>query len=489
MTTVNRDSLTPTHSPELEAPPSPAPAASPLKGASQSEVEAFDDSAAGPTVMQGSNVGAIAAQNVGRLDANAVVGQVKELMSRGALDWMVTGDECRHALGLLESLPPGEYQKAIKALSSSGELSVLCEKMPAEQRRDLAESAVRGGLTTATPSLSARGLRDPQPPPQPRLIANPPSLPPELRQIIHGENAARGRQYEASFNEYVDAWCKKAGGCKTPLELRALGPLSHPPQLLEPGLGAEDFKARRFAGDLCSRNIGIERAAVAVSQQVSGFRDELSVGGFGLDFEVKLKIKGEGEIARDTEGSGGQSFSAKGTLTQDGRIINQDVGTETVVGLGRHGAELEGKFSPQGHLEAVAAEVGGFGVELEREGKTTFKVPVMEGVAVESFVNHQNATTGASLVGKEEAQLLGWTLEGEGKIGFTAKGIEKAYYADIGGTQEGFFGPMPELTAGKQWGATASMSPLLSVTCLPNPAILVFLGQRSEDSRIIEIFR
>ncbi len=451
MTTVNRESLTLTHAPELEAPRENANAVGATSRASRSEVEAFDTSGPGSPVLQGSSVGAIAAQNVGRLDAQAVVAQVKELMTRGALDWMVTGEECRHAVGLLESLPPGEYQKAIKALSTSGELRVLCETMPAEQRRELAESAVRGGLTTARPALLPPGLRDPQPPAQPPLIANLPSLPLELRQLIHRENAARGRQYEATFNQYVDAWCKKAGGCKTPLELRALGPLSQPPQLLEPGLGEEDFKARRFAGDLCSRDIGIERAAVALSQQVSVFRRELSAGGFGLDFEVKLKLKAEGEVGKDTEGSAGQSFSAKGTLTQDGRIINQDVGTESLIGVGRHGTELEAKFSPDGHLEAVSGEVGGFGVELEREGKATFRVPVVEGVAVETFVNRKNATTGATLVAKEEAHLFGWTLEGDGKIGFTSKGIDKRYYADIGGKQEGIFGPMPELNDRKPW--------------------------------------
>lgn len=461
MTTVNRDSLTATHSAELEAAPFPAAPTAPTKVGSQSEVEAFDGSGPGPTVMQGSSVGAIAAQNVGRLDANAVVAQVKELMSRGALDWMVTGDECRHALGLLESLPPGEYQKAIKALSTSGELRVLCEQMPAEQRRELAESAVRGGLTFATPPLLAPGLGDPQPPAQPSLISNHPSLPMELRQLIHAENAARGQRYEASFNRYVDDWCKKVGGCKTPLELRMLGPHSTPPQLLEPGLADEDFAAKRFKGDLCSREIGSERAAKVLSDQVSVFRRELTAGGFGLDFELKLKLKAAGEVARETEGSAGQEFSTKGTLTQDGRVINQDVSSQSVIGGGRYGAALEGKFSPDGNLQAVAGEVGGLGLELEREGKTTFKVALAAvgepsvqgaGVSLESHVNPNRATMGAALVGETHGELLGWKLEAEGKIGFTSKGIDKRYYADIGGKQEGFFGPMPELTDGKPWG-------------------------------------
>jgi hypothetical protein len=129
--------------------------------------------------------------------------------------------------------------------------------------------------------------------------------------------------------------------------------------------------------------------------------------------------------------------------------------------VGRGGAKAEAKFNPDGSLDAVAGEAGGFGVELDREGKTTFKVPLASvgdpteegaGVSLESYVDQKHATTGAALVGQAEGSLFGWTLEVEGKLGFSSKGMDRQYYADIGGQQEGFFGPMPELTDGKQWG-------------------------------------
>jgi hypothetical protein len=450
MPAVNRDSLTLTHSPQVETPHAEVPVAratSTTNRAATSQVESFNPSNTSLAVQQGSTVGSIAASAVGQLDANAVVGQVKELMG----GWRVSADDCQHAVGLLKSLPAAEYGKAVKELSRSGELRVLCESIPAELRRDLAESVVHGGLTTMSPGLLARGLRDPQPPAQPAMISNAPSLPKELREVIHGENLTRARKYEADFNAYADAWCAKVATCQSPMALRELGQLSNPPRLLEPGISDSDLAAKRFVSLHCQINIGAERAAKAVSEQVSVFRKELAAGSFGLTFEVRGQATFDGEVAKNTRLGAGGGFEARGTLTQDGRLIDQGAKTEAVVAGGRGHNKVEAKFDAEGHLEAAAAEVGGFGLELERAGDVTFKAPVAPGIAVESFVNHRNATSGAALGGEEEGEFLGAHVKVEARIGFTAKGIDRSYYADIGGAQEGFFGPMPELTNGSKW--------------------------------------
>lgn len=446
MPAVNRESLMPVHSAELEQAEAPG-VGTPV--VSQQQVESFDEATSSSIVQHGLAVGSIAASSVRSLDAKAVVAQVKELMG----GWLVSGDDCRHAVGLLQSLPPAQYARALRALSESGELKTLCEKTPAELRRELAESAVQGGATTSTPERLSRGLKDPQPPAQPAMIVNSPSLPKELREVIHQENQARAQQYQQAFGAYVDAWCAKVAGCKTPMELRALGPVANPPALLEPGICDADFAAKRFTSLNCRTNLGVERAAKAVSAQVSVFRKELAAGGFGIDFEVKAKFTAKAEGKWHTEGAVGTGVVAKGTFTDDGRVIKAKVAEESVLEGGVHGAKLEGKFDAAGHLEEVSGEVLGAGIELERDGEVTFKAPtvLLPGVSVETLVNGNEATYGARVVGEEEGELGFGTLKVEAKIGFTAKGVAREYYEDIGGAQQGFFGPMPELEAGAKW--------------------------------------
>src|SRR5690242_14480612 len=113
MTTVNRQSVTPMHSVEFDT----APVDVTVRGqTSSAQVESFDSSKSSPMQQQGSTVGSINASAVGQLDAKAVTEQVKDLMS----GWRVSGDDCEHAVGLLKSLPPTEYAKALKLLSASG---------------------------------------------------------------------------------------------------------------------------------------------------------------------------------------------------------------------------------------------------------------------------------------------------------------------------------------------------------------------------------
>jgi hypothetical protein len=50
-----------------------------------------------------------------------------------------------------------------------------------------------------------------------------------------------------------------------------------------------------------------------------------------------------------------------------------------------------------------------------------------------------------------DEEVFGMSVKLQAKIGFTAKGVERSYYADIGGTQTGFFGPMPELEERMPW--------------------------------------
>ena len=449
MPNVNREALPLTHAVEPEPLHAEVPVARATSRAPGSQVEPFNPSTSASVVQQqGSYVGAIAASAVGQLDARAVVGQVKELMG----GWRVSDDDCKHAVGLLQSLPPAAYASAMKELSKSGELKVLCEAIPSELRRELAQSAVRGGLTRLQPERSAWALSDPQPPTQPALIANPPSLPSELREVIHVDNKVRARQYEADFAAYATAYCAKAATCKTALELRQLGRVSSPADLIEPEISSADLVAKRFVSLHNQREIGVRRATRAVSDQVSVFRRELTAGGFGLDFKLKGQVTFEDELPSKTKGEVGHAMNLGGTFTQDGRVVDKHVEDEGVIAVGRGHNKLEGKFGPKGHLEGVAAEIAGAGLELDRES-ATFKGPIAPALAVETSVNSKEATVSAALVAEQEAELFGMNFKLEGKVGFTAKGSAREYDADIGGKQEGIFGPMPELEDGTKWSA------------------------------------
>lgn len=446
MPAVNRESsLVAVQSLQLEQTEAPS-TAKPI--ATQQEVESFDESKSQSPIRQhGIAVGSLSASSVMSLDARVAVAQVKELMG----GFVVSGDDCRHAIGLLQSLPPAQYQKALKALSESGDLKTLCQKVPNELRRDLAESAVQGGATTKQAERFPPGIRDPQPPIQPALIYNLPSLPKELREVIHKENTARAYQYEEALKVYVDAYCAKVATCRTPMELRAVGPLSTPPALTEPGLSEADFAAQRFASLNTHSDIGSQRANKAVSEQVSIFRKELAAGSFGLDFKFKAQVKSEMGGPSHSELAGGAAFLAKGTLTSDGRVIGAGVEGESLIEGGYGPLKLEAKLTPEGHVDAVSADVLIAGAELDRDGKMTFKAKVAPGAAVETFADPNKGNVGAAFSVKNEATIFGIKREYEVKVGFTAKGIAREYYQDIGGAQTGFFGSMPELDAGVKW--------------------------------------
>lgn len=442
MSAVTRESMNPlVQTPDLEVPQPVTPDAAQSQSQQlRSHVEAHGDQ--GVPSAAASTVGALSSQSIANLNAETVLPQLKKLLEDGFLNG-VSGEECRAALDLLESLPPREYQKAINGLSYR-ELGDLCRKMPSDLRKQLAESAVRGGLTKEEPPKSAPGHRSPKPPDQPALISNSPSIPDALREVIHQENAARAKQYEQKLNQYVDAYCARVKSCRTPSELRSLGPLSTPPAILEPGIGGNDFTLKKFQGALSSSQVGIERATKAVSDQVSAFRHEQAAGSFGLDVEGKFTVTAgvHPTALADVGATGGVSYGTKVTLTDDGRVLTRHPEAKGQLGIFAGHNELEAKFDKRGHLESVGVELLGAGVEYERDGKMAFK-----GGPVETFVNVGEGSYGASLGDKESIGVGSYNLEAELKAGFTYKGIAREYYQDIGGAQSGFFGPMPEVDA------------------------------------------
>ncbi|MBL8913370.1 MAG: hypothetical protein JNM17_21915, partial [Archangium sp.] len=396
------------HTEEVEG---PSPAAKPSVTPATS-VESWQGSTDARVEAQAA--GGVALRSLQQLDARAVTEQVEQLMSRGVLDWSVSEDECRAAVGLLNSLPPAEYAKAIDALSRSGSLQTLCERVPADARGELAQSVVRGGLSKETPERLAPGSHDPRPPSQPGLITNVETLPIELREVIHAENAKRGADYKAEFARYVDASCAKVTRCRTPLELRALGPISKPPRLLEPGISVSDFKAKRFMSDLAPTNMGQEKAWRAVSARIDGFRAGLATGQAAFTAEAKGQLKKSAAVSGDVELSAGIAKEAKGTIASDGRVIESNVATERSIEIGfKKLAKVEAKLGDE-HLEKVAGEVLGYGVELSRSGEVTLKAGAGE-VGVEVSVNPREATMGAVLVAEEEGEFGIADVSVEGK--------------------------------------------------------------------------
>lgn len=439
------------HTEEAELPKSVAKSERSTETAAASSVESWTGS--NEQGVEAQTAGGLAPISLQQLDARAVTQQVDQLMSRGVLDLWVSEDECRTAVGLLNSLPPGEYAKALDALAKSGSLQTLCARVPADARGELAESVVRGGLSKETSERLAPEQYAPRPPPQPRLITNVATLPIELREVIHAENAERGAAYKQEFARYVDAYCAKVKSCRTPMELRALGPISKPPRLLEPGISVDDFKAKRFVSDLAPTNMGQEKAWRAVSARIDQLRGGLATGQAAFTAEAKGQLKKGGAMSEHVELGAGIAKEAKGTMASDGRVIESNLENERSIAIGYEKlAKLEAKLNDE-HLEKVSAEALGWGVELSRSGEVTFKRNVAGDVSVEVAANPREATMGAVLVAEEEGEFGPANVALEGKVGLVVKGIHREYYADIGGTQEGIFGPMTELDAKANWRA------------------------------------
>ncbi len=357
----------------------------------------------------------------------------------------VTGDDARAAMGLISSLSPEAQREVLVTLGKDRRLGVLVDHLSEEGRSALVGCARGCGLITEQPERHATP-RTPQPPSQPALLDNPSALPSALRELVHGENQQRARTYARKFEAYVSSYCKAVKQAPDGVALRALGPLSTPPTLIENGVTDIDRKFRRWNNSLTDTSVGIERATKEVSNRISDFRGEIHAGGFALGLELTAKA------TIDKAVTFGASKSVD--LTDDGRVLNhKDQFKQEFLAGDMKTVGGSASVDPQGHLKQAKVGVMGAGVEVDKKGKVTFSYK--DGpVTVSSFVDGNAAKYGATTGVEESVELFkGVKVTAGAKATVTAQGIAREYYPDIGGRQEGVFGPMPELDQRTPWAS------------------------------------
>ncbi|MDP1825478.1 MAG: hypothetical protein Q8L48_19625 [Archangium sp.] len=393
------------------------------------------------------------AQQSGGLPASQLAGGLTTKVALEELDSLltsplpanlgVTADDAHAAVGILRSLSPAQQREVLVALGRDRRLGALVDNLPDDARPALLNCATGSGLVAELPEQHATP-RTPQPPPRPALLDNRSTLPAALRELVHGENQRRANVYATRFDAYVAAYCEAVKQAPDAVTLRALGPLSSPPALSESGVTDIDRKYLGWNSALTDTNPGIERAAKEVSNRVSDFRGEVHAGGFSLGLEVTAKAT----VGKKLTLGGSSSVD----LTDDGRQLNQKNQVKEEVSVGVGFAEGSATFDSAGHLKQVKATVVGAGVELDKHGKVTLSFK--EGPAtVSTFVDGNAAKYGASLGLDESVKFLGVKVSVGAKATVTAQGIAREYYPDIGGKQEGVFGPMPELDQGAAWAS------------------------------------
>ena len=425
----------------------PVPGAAPPKPPSGNSTSVWNAGPAERSEPQpsSSSCGAVSAEALARgLTKEEVSTQVRNLLSSSLSEGLEVSDgDARAALGLIDSLPRSERKEVLAQMAHDGSLAVLARQLPDDARGQFVGTLVDGGLTSETAARRAP-QRQPQPPDQPALVRNEPGLPPDVRTLIHAENRARAAEYTHQFKAYVQDYCAAVKNAQTPQELRALGPLSTPPSLSEPGVLEAEQKRFGWKTALTQTSVGIEEASLAVSNRVSDFRHEIHAGEFALTLDGTLKFTTE--VAK--KGEAGLELSRSLELTNDGRLLENDLEVKNVFKL--HDVEIA---ADRRGVEAVKLELGDSELELNREGKLSLKAEV-GGVRVGSEVDPNAAQYGARVgLGHEFKIGKAGTLEAEVMAGVKFQGVAREYYADIGGTQPGIFGPMPELDAKVAWSA------------------------------------
>lgn len=381
--------------------------------------------------------------------------QILELLSGAP----VSPDQAQLAADLLGSLGAADFARTFKRLCAQGHAERLFESLPPEATARLLEAAVRSGALEEAPGRAApeHSLKAPD---QPALIRNERELPNALRKVIHAENQRRADAYTKEYDRYVDAYCEQVKSTRNPLQLRGLGDVSSPPSLIEPGTREAD---RELLGNLglTGSNRGLERIRRTVSDQISAFRGQIRAGGYGLSID----LSGKATIGKVFNVGG----SIGATVTDDARIV--DAKAKPKVGVGASMSHDEATDQPG----VTNSEVGKTGVALDVDAKgnvsgratvvgigvaqsgskTSFVAPVPFGLSAETFVDAEKGQYGASLGYEKKGKAFGGQVEwaGSAKVSLTAQGVPREYYQDIGGTQAGVFGPMPELDQGAAWSS------------------------------------
>lgn len=348
----------------------------------------------------------------------------------------------------LRSVGPNEFREVIERLKSSRQLGPLSDalKRDPEARARFLEAGVKCGFLSATPPRVPMPRGEIVAPPQPPLVRNVPALPFEFRVIIHEENRSKAARYTAAFDSYLASWCDKAMAAKSPHELRALGPPSSPPALIEPGVEARDFKDYGWTSGLTESGRGAQQAWKTLGDKMSDLRGTPRAGSYSLDFELGVKPKADGKVKPTMEFGFEAHASRAGVEVTPKAKVGVQVGPKEFNFKKTIDSKGTEAISVNSSTEAFNA---GLEVSVDKNGKakTTLELGPAPLAATTSVDTDGNFSVGA----KVKKDLAG--VEVTAKFGLTGYSIQPEYYQDIGGAQPGLFGPMPELDAKVPWAS------------------------------------
>ena len=377
------------------------------------------------------------------------------LMGHWHLTSFGSAEDARHAVSMLEQLPPKEYRKALDEMSSKT-LGKMLSTMDSDTRASFFAQARQKGAVHEEPGVRMPP-REGSPPDKPALLRNDASLRPELREAIHTENKARTADYMQHFDQYVSRYSEAVLAAPTPLALRIIGPPVSEFVLYEPGLIGKDNQTFKTLGQGAAPRA---RAAKAVNDRISDFAGRPRAGSYSVTASAKASVefaKTTLEVRHDEKlsDSGARSSSNRAEAMVEvthglSKGINDEGKSITEVGSGALKARTE-----DGKLVRVEGKVGGVGGGLEREdGKLTLST-ALKGVPVGSYaaVDAEKGSYGGGLQAGEELEVHGvGKIEVGLKVGFEVQGIAPERLADLASMKDdGIFGPMPELDNGVKW--------------------------------------
>ncbi len=330
--------------------------------------------------------------------------------------WPVTDADVAQAVTLLASLSERELAQTLCAPAAHDPLRRLSTHLSADssQRGRLLDALTRLGVARETGA--------------PPLLVNEASLPVSVRELIHRENSARARAFASAQQRRLDAYCQQVRGAPDAAALRRIGRFLPAPALIEPGLTSANKGDWPFA--LTASNAGLERAARAIGDRISDFRNEAHAGTYGLEFSA---------VARSPEALGSTAAASVSlSLGTNGPVVRPGLK------LGLNG----GIFSVTRTTNADTGVHLNLGpLELEHEGtRSTFGAHLGD-VGGYTTVDLESGTASAGLTADH---LLDAGLRVS--VGLFAAGIPVEYFADLFGPQPGLFGPMPELDCGTRYG-------------------------------------
>lgn len=397
-----------------------------------------------------------------------VLPKVKELTSRGVLDWAVTGDEARAAIDELGKLSPEERKQALAKLEADGTLEKLVDAASDKDKMRLCDLAVSAGLVDKRTKPKPEGTFDPPAPlafPATYLAPKGQKLSKGLQDLVDKGNAAAKKRYELEYGAYKQRYIAGIENAKSAAEIRRFGrPVDeHDVDILQARYDKISLlRGETPAGELSSY------AKVTTKHQGAEATHDIEVGRTGVKYTTEAKAKLEaktdgGTLATDAEGNlklsvseevGGKKHSVSVT-TKDGDVSGLEVAAgdaKLSYEDGKASAELKVKGAKVAlktdgdKLTELSAEVKDIGGTVKSDGEKITEVSVKAKV-VEAKASKDSfeLKTEAVKLGNDDAN---FSFGGVSRVNTATGKVEGAFYgkAKIGDTEvEGEFGARANL--------------------------------------------